>query len=255
MRWHFLVTPPADGAHNMALDEALMRRAADSRDAVLRVYGWSAPTLSLGRNQRAKGCYNLAEAARRGVRFVRRPTGGRALLHHREITYSATLPVDDASGARAAYDFINALLLDALAALGVPARPAAAARAMAPGLRPCFDVPAEHEIAVGEQKLVGSAQWRHGGALLQHGSILVHDDQALIQDLLHEPVGVTPSAATLAAALGREPAPAELADRLAAALERATGAAVAPFAPDAVLRGQVDRLCGSYRDDAWTWRR
>jgi lipoate-protein ligase A len=256
MRWHFLMTPPADGAWNMALDEALMRRAAGSGDAVFRVYGWSSPTLSLGRNQRARDCYDLAEAAGRGVAFVRRPTGGRALLHHREITYSVTMPIGDAAGARVAYDRINAVLLDALTALGVPARHAAPAPALAPGLRPCFDVPAAHEIAIDGRKLVGSAQWRHEGALLQHGSILVHDDQELIQRLLKEPVSVTPPAATLAAALGREPEPGEVAAALSAALSRGLGApAVLPIELTAVLRGEVDRLCDTYHDDAWTWRR
>ncbi len=99
MQWHFLVTPPADGAENMARDEALMRWSAATGHAAFRVYGWSSPTLSLGRNQRARGCYNLDAASGRGIGIVRRPTGGRALLHHREITYSAALPCADASAA------------------------------------------------------------------------------------------------------------------------------------------------------------
>src|SRR5512142_1385967 len=93
MHWHLLVTPPAPGAENMAVDEALMDRARTSGEGVLRMYGWSAPTLSLGRNQIAKGRYDLARAAAEGIGIVRRPTGGRALLHHREITYSVTAPV------------------------------------------------------------------------------------------------------------------------------------------------------------------
>ena len=144
MRWLFFVTPPADGAYNMALDEALMRRAARTGDAVLRVYSWSVPTLSLGRNQRARGCYDEETARDMGVRFVRRPTGGRALLHHREVTYSATLPLPDADEARAAYDFINSVLLGGLGRLGVIAGRATETQSLAPGLRPCFDVPAEH---------------------------------------------------------------------------------------------------------------
>src|SRR5438105_3851491 len=119
MRWRFFVTRPADGTYNMALDEALMRRAAQTGTATFRVYSWSVPTLSLGRNQRARDSYDEDVAKDLGVRFVRRPTGGRALLHHREVTYSATLPLADAGDARECYDFINGVLLAALARLGV----------------------------------------------------------------------------------------------------------------------------------------
>src|SRR5688572_32691607 len=111
MRWHFHLDAPADGVSNMAMDEALMCRAAQTGIAVFRVYGWSSPTLSLGRNQRARGLYNLDAARQMDVGIVRRPTGGRALLHHREITYSAVLTARDAADARVAYEFINGILV------------------------------------------------------------------------------------------------------------------------------------------------
>jgi lipoate-protein ligase A len=255
MRWHFLVTPPADGATNMALDEALMRRAAASGEAVFRIYGWSSPTLSLGRNQRARDCYDESAARGLHVTFVRRPTGGRALLHHREVTYSATLPVSDARTASWAYGFVNEVLIAGLAALGVSAGKATATQAMPPGLRPCFDVPAEHEIVVGPRKLVGSAQWRHDGGLLQHGSILIRDDQALIGRVMRVPQSAPPRAATLADALGREPSPDEVAAHLRDALERAAGGSVRPFTPPAELEADAARLRATYASDAWTWRR
>jgi len=256
MRWLFFVTPPKGGAANMALDEALMRRAARSGDAVFRIYGWSSPTLSLGRNQRARDCYNLAAARDTGISFVRRPTGGRALLHRREITYSATLPIGDAQDARLAYSFINTVLLDGLQRLGVGAALATGTVALPPGLRPCFDVPADHEIAVGDRKLVGSAQWRHEGALLQHGSILVHDDQRLTNSLLRTPAAEDPpAAATLVAALGREPTATEVSDALLAALSARVGTGVEPFVPDQEVIDDAERSRALYHDDAWTWRR
>src|SRR5687768_14706976 len=92
MRWRVLLTPPLPGADNMALDEALLERARDSGEAVARVYTWSRPTLSLGRNQTAAGRYDLALAAALGIDVVRRPTGGRAVLHHRELTYAVAAP-------------------------------------------------------------------------------------------------------------------------------------------------------------------
>jgi len=254
MRWHFCETPPADGPYNMALDEALMRRAADTGEAVLRVYGWSSRTLSLGRNQRARGCYDEDAARRLGVSFVRRPTGGRALLHHREVTYSATLPARDASDAAQAYDFINEVLLAGLAELGVPAGRAPAGNAIPPGLRPCFDLPAEREIVVGERKLVGSAQWRRGGALLQHGSILVADDQALIEQLLLAPTDAHPVAATLAEALGAEPALADVSAPIRRALEAQVGRPVTSLA-NAVAETELESLRRTYAGAEWTWRR
>jgi lipoate-protein ligase A len=255
MRWHFHLTPAADGAANMALDEALMRRAARTGEAVFRIYGWSSPTLSLGRNQRARGAYDEAAGRTLGVGFVRRPTGGRALLHHREITYSATMPVAGAHQARLAYDFINDVLLGGLARLGVPARRAIGTESLVPGLRPCFDVPAEREIAIGQRKLVGSAQWRRGGALLQHGSILVRDDQALIARLMTAVVQPVPAAATLGEALGWEPGIEDIAGPLRDSLVLATGSPAAPLSPDAALDSDSAELRGLYDDAAWTWRR
>jgi len=238
----------------MALDEALMRRAARTGDAVFRVYGWSEPTLSLGRNQRARGCYDLERATALKVSFVRRPTGGRALLHHKEVTYSATLPVADATGALEAYDFINEVLLEGLASLGVGVGRAVGGVAVPPGLRPCFDLPAERELVIGDRKLVGSAQWRHGNALLQHGSILVRDDQALINRLLKDPIPEVPGAATLADALGFEPDMSEVAISLRRALANRTGVRVADFDANEIASDTAD-LRRTYLDDAWTWRR
>src|SRR5829696_3355288 len=113
--WRLLLSPPLGGPENMALDEALMARARRTGETVLRVYAWSQPTLSLGRNQLAIGVYRDALLAERGV--VRRPTGGRALLHHREVTYSVTAPCDDSGSLVAEYGRINALLCSALGSL------------------------------------------------------------------------------------------------------------------------------------------
>src|SRR5438045_6038726 len=119
MRWRLLFTPPATGPENMALDEALMTRAHETGEWVLRVYSWASPTISLGRNQSARGRYDLGRIHERGLGVVRRPTGGRAILHNREITYSVTGPAQDAGDLRASYERINRLLLAGLNALGV----------------------------------------------------------------------------------------------------------------------------------------
>ena len=254
MRWHFFQTAPAAGTYNMALDEALMRISQRTGDAYFRLYGWDSPTLSLGRNQRARGHYDLVAARRLGVGFVRRPTGGRALLHHREITYSVAMPARSAARAAEAYAFINEVLLDGLKAMGVSASRATGTTHLPPGLRPCFDAPSAHEIVIDERKLIGSAQWRHGDALLQHGSILVRDDQSMIPQLMLERLAAAPVAATLHDALGREPSIGEAAGFMREALQRRVDDAVADFDREMASPDVAD-LQRAYGDDAWTWRR
>ncbi len=240
----------------MALDHALMSRARRSGEAVLRVYEWSSPVLSLGRNQRARGEYLDGELANREVTVVRRPTGGRALLHHREVTYSVTAPVIPTDGLTAVYDRINALLLNALHALAVPAELARPlARAPSPTALPCFAEPARNEIVVGGRKLVGSAQWRDEGAMLQHGSILVDDDQGIIPLLMNVPGPPAAPPATLRDAMGRAPSALEVADVLFAAVRRMLDSSAAVLSSDESESLVDETLAGHYRDPEWTWRR
>ena len=254
--WSLLLSPPASGAFNMALDEALMTRARDTGAIILRVYEWAAPTLSLGRHQTARGLYDLDAALARGVGFVRRPTGGRAVLHHREITYSVAAPVRALGALPESYRRINRLLLEALRRLGVNAGLAQPSGvAPHPGVAPCFEEPVAGEIVAGGRKLVGSAQWRDREALLQHGSILVDDDQSLASALLRSPVPPPPAPATLRLLTGRAPAAADFAAALARAVEAEERAAVDVFALDDDLRADARALSGHYESDTWTWRR
>src|SRR5687768_13733511 len=112
MGWRTLLTPPLGGAENMALDEVLMHYSGNTSECVLRLYSWSQPTLSLGRNQPARGRYDVARSRELGVDIVRRPTGGRAVLHHREVTYTVTAPAIALGTLRESYDWINRLLIE-----------------------------------------------------------------------------------------------------------------------------------------------
>ena len=240
----------------MALDEALMARARRTGQHVLRVYGWSRPTLSLGRNQRANGVYLLDELERRGIGVVRRPTGGRALLHHREVTYSVTAPCTADAGLAAEYARFNLLLGSALETLGVDVVVAdPPTRSAPPGAAPCFAEPARGELTFDGRKLVGSAQWRHDGALLQHGSILVDDDQASIPSLMREPVPLSGRPATLRDALGRAPVLSEVAEALFAAVRTHLDPRARPVERDETLTQDAEQLAIQFRDDTWTWRR
>lgn len=267
--WRFLDSGAADGAVNMATDAALMAHARRTGLATFRVYSWDRPTLSLGRHERARDRFDAARIAAQGVGVVRRPTGGRALLHHREVTYSVTAPVGApgfapgfAPSLRESYAAINSVLLDALARLGVSATIAGSARRLRP-LRPegaaCFAEPSAGELTVGGAKLVGSAQLREEGALLQHGSILLADDQRTIEALRTSDaaaLSMTASAATLGAILGREVGYGEVRDALAGAFEQATGAtAMAAASETASLRADIARLTIEFAEPSWTWRR
>lgn len=255
-RWRLLLTPPASGAENMALDEALMSRARETGEWVLRVYSWNQPTISLGRNQSARGRYDLDGIRTRGLAVVRRPTGGRAILHHREVTYSVTAPVADAGELRESYARINRLLVAGLASLGVGAEIAAPARrAAAPGMAPCFDEPSGGELTVEGRKLAGSAQWRMDGALLQHGSILIQDDQSALAELVVGGQRPIPSPATLADVLGHSPEPADIAAALADAVRTIEDPRASRLAIDEELSARTTALVVRYLDDDWTWRR
>lgn len=252
----FLVSDPADGATNMATDDALRLRARRTGEAVYRLYAWSRPTVSLGRNQSARGRYDLALARARGIDFVRRPTGGRAILHHREITYSVTAPVAAFGSLRESYRTVNRLLLEALRTLGVDAREAeASSRAPIPGLAPCFESPVAGELVAGGRKLVGSAQVRDGDVFMQHGSILVDDDQYLLLELLHV-LDPPPPPATLRALTGRVVTVREFSEALGRALSAYHGWVPDPLELEESLLDDVRSLVRTrYAVADWTWRR
>ncbi len=177
LRWRILVDPPSSGPHNMAVDHALAACSSPG-EAVLRVYRWSCPTVSFGRNEPARDRYDQAAGHSAGIEFVRRPTGGRAVLHDQELTYAAVLPCPTPGGLRATYGLIHRGLVEALCSLGVPAAMAAGrGLPVGPDSGPCFDEPAPGEVTVAGRKLVGSAQARLEGALLQHGSLLIGPGQ------------------------------------------------------------------------------
>jgi lipoate-protein ligase A len=233
----------------------LLERAEASGSAVFRVYTWSEPTLSFGRNQTTRGTYDPERARKRGIAVVRRPTGGRSLLHHREITYSVTAPADPTGSLSESYGRINRLLVGGLRRLGVTVETASPReRSLPPSAAPCFEQPAAGELVVGGRKLVGSAQWRDQGAMLQHGSILVEDDQALVSSLAND-VSLPPPAATLAASLGRTPSVDEVASALFEAVRELECPDADELQPDAALASARARLVARYLDDCWTWRR
>ena len=186
--WRLLKTSAARGAWNMAADESILEHAG--RGAVLptlRLYAWNPPCLSLGRAQPFTDV-DSARLQERGWEVVRRVTGGRAILHTDELTYSVTGPVDEPNLAGSVLESYNRLagaLLAAVHALGLPVE-MKEGKVDADG-QPnpvCFEVPSTYEITVDGKKLIGSAQARRREGVLQHGSLPLTGDLARIVQAL-----------------------------------------------------------------------
>src|SRR5438128_2790164 len=183
--WRLLLDPPATGAWNMAVDEVLLDGvAAGDTPPTLRFYEWAPPCLSLGYFQ-AFEVVDVAGCRSLGVDVVRRPTGGRAILHDRELTYSVALPASvlgrDA-GILPSDRRLTLALQTGLRRLGIDVSLAPESEAPNRALHgpACFDRPSAHEILLHGRKLVGSAQVRRAGALLQHGSIVIEARMATL---------------------------------------------------------------------------
>jgi lipoate-protein ligase A len=185
--WRLLVDGPGEGASNMAVDEAILGAVAEGASPpTLRFYAWAPPCLSLGRSQSETGVDARACAAA-GIGCVRRPTGGRAILHKDELTYSICLPLTDprAHGdILESYRHLSEGLADGLRALGLDIERAQPRTADDVQSAACFDAPAGYELTVRGRKLLGSAQFRARGALLQHGSLPLFGDIAGVANFL-----------------------------------------------------------------------
>ena len=251
LSWAVRIDGPLPGALNMARDHALTV-GLPAGGAVLRLYRWERPTLSFGRNEPARACYDATAARRLGVDVVRRPTGGRAVLHWRELTYAVVAPVRALGGPRAAYGWINARLARGLASLGVPAEIAPEPARTSPlDAGPCFRDIAGGEVTATGRKLVGSAQARLADNLLQHGSILIDDDQALLEELAAGGSRERDRPATLRELLGRPLGDGELERALLGAFHEAA-ARWEGQVPTTYTEAELEQR---YRSEAWTWRR
>jgi lipoate-protein ligase A len=215
-RWRLLDTGQASGATNMAIDEAILRAVAKGLvPPTLRLYAWAPACLSLGQAQ-SFGEVDGEACTARGYTVVRRPTGGRAILHTDELTYSVTAPEDEPrvqGGIVESYRRLSEGLLEGLRLMGVPgieahrppAEPAQPANNTAQG-PVCFEAPSTYEVTVGGKKLVGSAQVRRESVVLQHGTLPLVGDIARICDVLvshPDPARVRARAATVDSVLGR----------------------------------------------------
>ena len=184
-RWRLIVSPPMRGPENMALDEAILESVSAGESLpTLRLYAWDPACLSLGYAQGSEPV-DLERLQELGWDLVRRPTGGKAILHADELTYSVVGQVQDpifSGGVLASYRRLSAGLLRALQNLGLGSELRInSARLPGNGASPvCFEVPSPYEITWTGKKLLGSAQVRRARAVLQHGTLALEGDIARI---------------------------------------------------------------------------
>lgn len=180
--WRLLNTGLNDGATNMAIDEAiLMAVAAGMSPPTLRFYGWQPPCVSVGYAQPLRDEIDLEACRRLGYTWVRRPTGGRAILHIDELTYSVVAPLQEPRVAGDILTSYRRLSQGLIAGLGLLGCDAVQADRDVDGhssdlSAACFDVPSPYEVMARGRKLVGSAQARRRRTVLQHGTLPLQGD-------------------------------------------------------------------------------
>ena len=260
--WRLLRSAPANGATNMAVDEAILRAVAvELVPPTLRLYAWEPACLSLGRAQPLADV-DLQALRAAGFGLVRRPTGGQAILHADELTYSVVAPQEEprvAGGIVESYRRLSAGLVHGLRRLGVVDL---VANQRVGNRRPegpvCFEVPSDYEITVGGCKLVGSAQMRAQGVVLQHGALPLYGDVARICPLLSahpDPARVRARAATVEEALGRPVTWDESVDALAAGFAQALNLRLEPGMLTDEERAWAEELRAErYAAGEWTRR-
>jgi len=245
---------PRDGAGNMAIDEFLFNQCHQRKSGFLRLYTWNPPTFSYGVSQRIDRILDLAFLEKNGCGHVRRPSGGKTVLHDDELTYAVISSEDiffrDHDLYRS-YLLISRVLVKALAALGLDARLSSGSSAeLSRSDNPCFSFPTANEIEVNGKKIVGSAQKRDRTALLQHGSIPIRMDYDLYAggtrsraDILRRQM------APLTEVAGLEPE--QLAGALIAAFEEFVGCRLEEFSFGPGELEAIARLRRKYLSADW----
>jgi lipoyl(octanoyl) transferase len=258
--WHLWIDePPRPGWANMAIDLALLDRA-DQAEGWLRLYRWDPHCLSFGRHEPAARRYDADRVRALGLDTVRRPTGGRAVWHARELTYALAAPQAWFGSLQEGYRAIHEMLAEALGSIGVPARLAPRGGPAALEAGPCFSQPVGGEVLVNGRKVIGSAQLRRGTALLQHGSIILQDGQQLLHEVIRglpaPRAQPHPAAGATLRDGGGSPVPA---DSLATtighlAVRRWPGEWETATDPAMILQAASPHF-ERFRSPAWTWGR
>ena len=196
-KWRFIDSNNRSPYYNMALDEALLEwHRKGEIPPTIRFYGWNPPTLSIGYFQKAEKEINFDKVKELGLGFVRRPTGGRGVLHDEELTYSVIVSEEYPNMPKTvteAYRVISEGLLEGFRSLGleayfaIPRSEEEKNSLKNPRSSVCFDAPSWYELVVEGRKIAGSAQTRQKGVILQHGSILLEIDEDKLFSVFNYP--------------------------------------------------------------------
>jgi len=206
-KWDLIIDKtPLDGSWNMAVDEFLFLSLTEEPHTVLRFYSWKNPTVSLGYSQKVLEVADVEFCRTNGIDIVRRMTGGKLVLHHKEVTYSLTSSDSEVftSTLNDSYRLVSEALMEGLKKMGLaPALSSPAPQKYTRGNLPCFSYPSRNEVEVAGKKIIGSAQKRVGKKFIQHGSIpLEKDDDWLTSISFLEGAGEKVRMISLAEALG-----------------------------------------------------
>jgi len=256
--WSLIIdNVPLQGSLNMAVDEYLFRSLGEKPQTCGRFYQWKRPTASLGYSQALDKVVDSDFCRKNGVDIVRRITGGKLVLHWREITYSITSSDSEAFSSTLAesYRLISSALILGLKKMGLEARLAGPPpSSYSKGNMPCFSYPARDEIEIGGKKIIGSAQKRLGMRFLQHGSIPLYSDEGLLRKaaiLKGDDGGIRMT--SLSEALGKPVTFEWAVERLAAGIGESFGIRFVPrrIRPDVqpiIFRIQHEK----YENEGWT---
>ncbi len=250
--WRLILDPPSTAEYNMAVDEVLAdacRRGLIG--PTLRLYGWDRPSISLGYFQRPEAIVDLDQCRAHGVPVVKRTTGGRAVYHHHEVTYSLVAPTPHplfAPTIRGAYEVVARALASGLTDLGLPVElhPRDPERSRRGSRTPlCFESTSRSELTLRGKKVAGSAQRRWPTAFLQHGSILLAYDASEAEEWFHGHAAA-PESITGLDAVRRDIAPDDVRRALCSGVERTFGVrllmgSLSPEEADAVAQSSQGR--------------
>jgi len=190
MKWRILKSGNLNPAENMAIDEAILNGIIRGRSVpTIRFYGWKPATVSCGYHQSAEKEIDFAALKEFGFGFVRRPTGGRLVLHNEEVTYSVIAPTSGkfSGNITEIYSEISKVLASGFSMLGIEVdfeKGELSSKEQRQVSNPCFTSSSRFELSYKRKKIVGSAQLRKENAFLQHGSILLNHNQSKIAFIL-----------------------------------------------------------------------
>ncbi|MCX5642356.1 MAG: lipoate--protein ligase family protein [Candidatus Omnitrophica bacterium] len=225
--WQLIDTNKGTGKYNMEFDLKLLASAEKGEiPPTLRFYRWNPPAVSFGSGQKPEEEANFDFCRQNGIDIVRRPSGGGAILHEDEITYSFTGQISDHPAFQdllSSYYIIVEGLMAGLKKIGVNAEVRGGKSSGPERFIPCFALSSRHDLVVNDKKIIGSAQRRKKNAFMQHGSIPISYNPQLVTGVFPNPQDFFDKATSIAEVLGYKPEDSVIKEALAQGMEESLG--------------------------------